>query len=363
MKKRALCLVLGVFTALSLAACGPRGAKPSPAPSAEVSVKPTVEATAIPTVEPTPEPAAQPTELWEYTLTAVELPQGWVPTGGSNNVAAGWVTVERREDGRIVEEAIYRSDGKILGLDGYLVYGFEHLTSRGSATRLPVFTYDGAPKDELDLHDGSLWNFYDVEQERLLLDTGVSEDDPAWAAAWETYASSPSTWPQVKEDESSGLYGYVDRAGNWVIPAQYDMASPFRDGAAVAHFRDMSWYATAIDETGKELLPRRYSELWYLGEGVFNYWGDDWQTDCGTVTLEGVENPTPAFSGYFNGGLSAHHGLIAMYLYYEDTGTSAMAYYDYAGTQVSEDFDWAGPIGDDGAGFVCRDGGLFRIQF
>lgn len=368
MKKRMFCLALGLSMALSLAACGSREADPSPTSPAETSVEPTTPATPAPTAEPTPEPSGEPSappvEPWNYTLTAVELPQGWEPTGDSNNVAAGWVTIQRREDGRTVEEAIYRADGKILDLAGYFVYGFEHLTSRGSATRLPVLTFDVTPKDEMNLHDGSLWNFYDVEQGRLLLDTGVFEDDPSWSIAWETYHSSPPTWPQIKQDESSGLYGYVDQTENWVIPAQYDMASPFVDGAAVVHFQDIT--ATAIDETGRELLPRRYSELWYLGDGVFNYWGDlsswdndDWRQDCGTVTLEGVENPTAAFSGYFNGGLAAHHGLIAM----GGPEDGYWAYYDYAGNRVTEDFDWAGPIGEARAGFVCRDGGLFRIQF
>ena len=309
---------------------------------------------------------AQP-ERRGYTLTEMALPQGWVPTADSNNAAAGWATIQRVENEAVAEEAICRADGKILSLDGYFVYGFEHPTSRGDAKRLPVSTHQGVALGPETLFD-SLWNIYDVEQERFLLETALFGDDPAWDAAWEEYFFTPQTWPQPELDESTGLYGYVDREGNWVIPAQYYYAGSFTDGAAVVHFRDGMISAAAIDETGKELLPRRYDDLWYLGEGVFNYWGDlsswegdDWRMDCGTVTMEGVETPTAAFSGYFNGGLTAHHGLVAVG--HEADSNWVMTYYDLAGNQASEDFDWAGPIGDDGAGFVSKDGKLWRIQF
>ena len=39
------------------------------------------------------------------------------------------------------------------------------------------------------------------------------------------------------------------------------------------------------------------------------------------------------------------------------------AYFNLAGEQATGDFDRAGPIGDGGAGFVCKDGKPFRIQF
>ena len=302
-----------------------------------------------------------PTAELPYTLTEIPLPQGWTPTEDSNNVAAGWAVIQRRENEGVVEEAICRSDGKLLDLDGYFVYGFEHLTSRGNARRLWVMTREGATRWDRPLGD-LLWNIYDVDREGLLLDQGIPDDSPAREEAQKTYFPTVPTWPQPKLDESAGLYGYVDQDGNWVIPAQYDMVSPFTDGAAVVHFRDMDWSATAIDETGTEILSRRYSELWYLGDGVFTYWGtQNWRDDCGTVTMEGVETPTAAFSGYFNGGLAAHHGLVAMY--HESGRNSVMAYYDLAGNPVTEDFDWAGPIGEDGTGFVCLNEKLYRIQF
>lgn len=308
---------------------------------------------------------AQPEAKRDYTLTAVTLPEGWVPTADSQNVAAGWATIQRVENDTVAEEAICRSDGTVLGLEGYFVYGFEHLTSRGDAKRLPVSTHQGVATDLVALF-GSVWNIYDVEQERFLLEAGLLGDDPAWNTAWQEYLTAPQTWPQPRLDESAGCYGYVDQEGNWVIPAQYYDAGPFADGAAVVSFPDRT--AAAIDKTGKDILPRRYSELWYLGDGVFSYWGDlsswegdDWRRDCGTVTMEGIETPTQTFSGHFNGGLAAHHGLVAMG--HEADNNWVMAYYDLAGNQVTEDFDWAGPIGDDGAGFVCKGGQLYRIQF
>ena len=257
-----------------------------------------------------------------YTLTPVELPQGWVPTADSNNVAAGWAAIQRVENETVTEDAIYRADGTVLDLEGYLVYGFESVTSRGADMFLPVLTYEGVSQDDRAIH-GPLWNIYDVEQGKFLLKQGVFEDSSAWDEAYKAYLSADPL--------------------------------PFR----VVHLEEGG--VTVLDETGKELLPRRYSELFSLGDGIFTYWGDDWQTDCGVVTLEGVETPTQTFSGYFNGGLHANHGLIAMG--HENGSNWVWAYYDYAGNQVSDDFDWAGPIGDDGAGFVCQDGRLFRIQF
>lgn len=52
-----------------------------------------------------------------YTLTEIDLPEGWRPAADSNNVAAGWVAIERIENKRGVEDAIYRAaDGAILDL-------------------------------------------------------------------------------------------------------------------------------------------------------------------------------------------------------------------------------------------------------
>lgn len=250
-----------------------------------------------------------------YTLTAVTLPVGWVPTADSNNVAAGWAGIQRVENGQVVEEGILRADGTVmaLNLDGYSIYGFEGPVSRGDATRLWV-RKDGSNGDYL-------WNIYDVEQGKLLLVRDIPDGSPDWDKANETWFPAEKVPKVLWED-----------------------ASPY-----------------AVDADGAKLPFRQYSELHYLGDGMFNYWGEDWNTDCGLVDMNGAETPTATFSGWFNGGLSANHGLIAMG--HESGMNWVMAYYDYAGNQVSEDFDWAGPIGDDGAGSVCRDGALCRIQF
>lgn len=77
--------------------------------------------------------------------------------------------------------------------------------------------------------------------------------------------------------------------------------------------------------------------------------------------MAGAETPTKAFSDSFNGGLAAHCGLAAMS--HGDGNRWPWAYFNLAGEQAAGDFDRAGPIEDGGAGFVCKDGKPFRIQF
>ncbi len=367
-KNRLEAVALALVVVLSLSACrGEAGVKATP--SAEVTAETTGKPTVAPTAAPTPEltveaaarqPSAPPVELREYTLTEIALPKGWYPTADSNNVAAGWVVLARTESGRVVEQAIYRAaDGVILALDGYSVYGGEGVMSRGTATRALVLRSDPQREGE------SLWNYFDVEEGRLLLDTPVADGDEGFGDKFDPISSPDKTWPQPKEDKASGLWGYVDEAGNWVLPAQYySHSTPFEDGMAVVCLTDYTAngsYYNAIDVTGKELLPRRYLTLFYLGDGMFNYWGENGEGDCGLVSIDGVETPTGAFSNWFNGGLTANYGLIAQG--FTNGDSFDYTYFDYAGNQVSEPFTWAGPIGDDGAGFVSKDGKLFRIQF
>ena len=364
--RRPWAAALALSMALGLAACGGEGAG-APTPPAEVtaeatarpSVAPTaaVEPTAAPTPEPTVEATAQPVKLREYTLTEIDLPEGWRPAASSYSVADGWTPIKKIESERVAETAIYRSDGALFTdvLEGGSPYVGEGPASAGN-------TWYACLRKEVR-EPGSI----DFDEHYALLD--VKEGKLAVPyQPYETYRQSAaaicgqSDRPQPKEDEATWLWGYVDEAGSWVIPAQYTQASPFQDGVAVVSLLSHEIGTTAIDPMGKELpLPRRYSMLFYLGDGMFNYWGENWENDCGVVSMDGVETPTETFKFYFNGGLTANHGLIAALIHNSETYDDA--YFDYAGNQVSEPFDWAGPIGDDGAGFVCKDGKLYRIQF
>lgn len=252
-----------------------------------------------------------------YTLTEIALPEGWSPAGSSYSVADKWTPVQRIENERVAETAIYRSDGTLFTdvLEGGSPYTGEGPASAGN-TWYACLRKEVREPGSIDFDDR--YALFDVKEGKLVVPYQPYGTYRQSAAAIRGQNDRP--WPT--QDEATGLYGYRDEAGNWLIPA-------------------------------------RYYEMFYLGDGVFTYWGEG--NDCGLVSMDGVETPTGAFRNYFNGGLTANYGLIATTIYGSETYDDA--YFDYAGNQVSEAFDWAGPIGDDGAGFVCKDGKLYRIQF
>ncbi len=66
------------------------------------------------------------------------------------------------------------------------------------------------------------------------------------------------------QDAASGLWGYIDKLGNWVIEPQYYNAMPFYEGkAAVKNANGMYIF---IDETGAQAFDGEYSRI----EGVWD---------------------------------------------------------------------------------------------
>lgn len=60
----------------------------------------------------------------------------------------------------------------------------------------------------------------------------------------------------VVQSSSNGKYGYVNKSGKYVIPAQYDIVFLFREGlAAVSKSGEYGF----IDKTGKEVIPLKYA--------------------------------------------------------------------------------------------------------
>ena len=99
----------------------------------------------------------------------------------------------------------------------------------------------------------------------------------------------------------NGLYGYITRRGEAVIPPQYDYARKFSQGYARVR-RDGKY--GLIDRTGRATIPLQSDELDYhnLGDGLL-YYCKGWHP-CGIIDLNGREITPPRYleSLYFNRG-------------------------------------------------------------
>lgn len=75
--------------------------------------------------------------------------------------------------------------------------------------------------------------------------------------------------------KQNGLYGYLDKAGNLVIPCRYTWAGDFSGGRAVVAKADGRW--AVIDQSGQELVTRDYindfSEgyAWFRENGKYGF--------------------------------------------------------------------------------------------
>jgi hypothetical protein len=81
------------------------------------------------------------------------------------------------------------------------------------------------------------------------------------------------SYPDFSGNPSKGLYpasnttgkrGYIDKHGRWAITPQYDMASPFRDGAAIVRI-NKGFHV--IDVHGKSLIPASFQRIHYATPG------------------------------------------------------------------------------------------------
>lgn len=62
-----------------------------------------------------------------------------------------------------------------------------------------------------------------------------------------------------------GKYGYVNQAGKWVIPPQFDSAQEFVDGMGAVRV-NQKW--GAIDLQGKTIVPIQYDNIGVFSEGM-----------------------------------------------------------------------------------------------
>ena len=60
--------------------------------------------------------------------------------------------------------------------------------------------------------------------------------------------------------ELNGKYGFIDKAGNEVVPLKYDNAWNFCGGRAYVKLNEKYGY---VDQNGKEITPLKYDEVWH----------------------------------------------------------------------------------------------------
>lgn len=190
-------------------------------------------------------------------------------------------------------------------------------------------------------------------------DGSVEKQLPSTSSAqsgdWYSYNEGLCPW----WDEESGLWGYVDGDGQWVIPPQWDGAAPFHRGQAIVSSKDQ---CGVIDTSGNLVMPLALRGELHQGyvsdasDAPMRYRWEDWpcrNARDGWLDAEGSPVPGPT--------IGPDTGI---HFYYQNGYfTNWETYYDLEGRQCSETFDWCGPLTADGRGFVGLSGQVYRIEF
>ena len=161
------------------------------------------------------------------------------------------------------------------------------------------------------------------------------------------------------EDPETGLCGYVDKTGTWVIPPQWNMAYHFQNGYAlvgtsIPDREPWEYQYTLIDHRGKELFPvQEYDTQYYLYnspgyEGGYLFYFRNLDGKGFYLNAAGELVPAPKYCDEekYQNGYFAQDGI----------------YYDLTGTPVSRKFDWCGKLDTQGRGFVGLDDAIYRIE-
>lgn len=161
------------------------------------------------------------------------------------------------------------------------------------------------------------------------------------------------------EDPETGLCGYVDKTGTWVIPPQWNMAYHFQNGYAlvgtsIPDRESWEYQYTLIDHRGKELFPvQEYDTQYYLYnspgyEGGYLFYFRNLDGKGFYLNAAGELVPAPKYCDEekYQNGYFAQDGI----------------YYDLTGTPVSRKFDWCGKLDTQGRGFVGLDDAIYRIE-
>ncbi len=119
----------------------------------------------------------------------------------------------------------------------------------------------------------------------------------AWIVfCFTSLAATADNFPVVAKDPS-GLYGYKDAEGKYVIPAQYEQAFPFTNGSARVIWKG-GWYL--INTRGKFLTKKPYTNISIFrnGVGIATVRGKETELLHGLISEKGDELTPPQYS-YF----------------------------------------------------------------
>lgn len=329
-----------------------------------------------------------------YTLTPIELDMTLDPR--NMEVLSSDLLLLRRQDqdGNAAGQAILRADGQVLELPEGSYLGQYPSPASGQSDPLLVLS-----RENMTMPSGYAYGVFDPRTGEMALPFGpyAGHGDYPGAgncntvedgrriitkeAVWDRGTWMPTLlrddkgqflcelperagievdWDRLNgglapaRDPESGLWGFVDTAGSWVIPAQYpNYDSRFSQGRAVVcrEDGDGNWQFGVIDSQGQEILPCAYPGLSPRGDGLYR-------------TVSPLSEPqSPGWlredgstfrNGYLEHDIYLHNGYIALGRRYLDQD------FQYATPAV---FDWTGPINAQGTGFVGMEGKVYRIGF
>ena len=147
----------------------------------------------------------------------------------------------------------------------------------------------------------------------------------------------------VVYDSANAYYGYMDKTGKMVIPYQYANASSFKNGVARVKLGDR-W--TVIDTTGKDLLPQAYSSAYdaeHISSEVFAVKGPNgdygFANKVGQIVSEGYSSIEPFSNGMAlvsKGGYGTSTSLA--YGYVNEAGVLVVPCQYSGGNRAEADF-------------------------
>lgn len=181
----------------------------------------------------------------------------------------------------------------------------------------------------------------------------------------ETLGASYNDWSRLNEglcpwqDEETGLWGYVDLQGNWVMEPMWSYTSSFEGSYAVLW--DDQDRSGIIDRNGILVFPFQEKQLdlprsapGHEAEALIRWyeWNEERQEYLyGYLDWDGTVYPMDTEVPRFYNGFAA---------VWDDAGNY---YLDARLQRRTESFDWCSDLTPDGQGFVGIEGKIYRIEF